>query len=143
MKGNKDRRKGGCVPDVFVSLQLKHRLEAYKRFLKERIQARQGMAFRMKLAKPVAKEFAAYVKEYFPGVDVSNPARDIRVLINAGKNFDAEFTFLYFGQLCPHFIEAYSETYVANLIRQCFSPRDVNERLRRLNANGRAIYEVV
>ena len=36
-----------------------------------------------------------------------------------------------------------NETYVANLIRQCFSPRDVNERLRRLNANGRAIYEVV
>lgn len=124
-----------------MSVQLKYRVRAYKRFLVQRIRMLKGSAFKVKLLRPLAKDFKAYLADYFPGVHVSNPARDIRDLIGYGDKFDAEFAFLYFGQLCPQFIEDYSDTYIARLIQKCFSPDDVNDHLRRINSKGKAIYE--
>lgn len=92
------------------------RVRAYKELLRKRIRARKGMAFKMKLARPVAKEFAAYLGDCHSGAAVSNPARDIRELISAGPKFDAEFAFLYHGQTCSQFIEDYNEKYLAALV---------------------------
>ena len=82
------------------------RLMAYKELLKRRIRARQGMAYKVKLERPLAKEFA----------------------------------FLYHGQLCPQFIEDYSDTYLAKLVRRCLSPSDVEQALRR-RPDGKPIWE--
>lgn len=118
------------------------RIRAYKELLRRRIRAHQGMAFKVKLMRPLAKEFAAYAEEFHPGLVASNPARDIRELISAGPKFDAEFAFLYHGQLCPQFIEDYSDTYLAKLVRRCLSPSDVEQALRR-RPDGRPLWEEV
>ena len=118
------------------------RIRAYKDLLRRRIRARQGMAFKVKLVRPLAKEFAAYAQDFHPGLVASNPARDVRELISAGPKFDAEFAFLYHGQLCPQFIEDYSDTYLAKLVRRCLSPADVEQALRR-RPDGKPIWEEV
>ena len=118
------------------------RIRAYKELLKRRIRARQGMAYKVKLERPLAKEFAAYLVDFCPGEQVSNPARDVRELISAGPKFDAEFAFLYHGQLCPQFIEDYSDTYLAKLVKRCFTPTDVEQVLRR-RPDGKPIWEEV
>ena len=43
------------------------RLMAYKELLKRRIRARQGMAYKVKLERPLAKDFAAYLVDFCPG----------------------------------------------------------------------------
>ncbi|MBQ0031972.1 MAG: hypothetical protein KBT68_04130 [bacterium] len=118
------------------------RIRAYKELLRRRIRARQGMAFKVKLERPLAKEFAAYAQDFHPGLVASNPARDIRELISAGPKFDAEFAFLYHGQLCPQFIEDYSDTYLSKLVKRCLTPTDVEQVLRR-RLDGRPIWEEV
>ena len=118
------------------------RIRAYKELLRRRIRARKGVAYKVKLARPLAKEFAAYAREACPGVLASNPARDVRELTSAGPKFDAEFAFLYYGQLCPQFIEDYSDTYLAKLVRRCLSPADVEQALRR-RPDGKPIWEEV
>lgn len=116
------------------------RIRAYKELLRRRIRARQGMAYKVKLERPLAKEFAAYAEEFHPGLVASNPSRDIRELISAGPKFDAEFAFLYHGQLCPQFIEDYSDTYLSKLVRRCLSPTDVEQALRR-RPDGKPVWE--
>lgn len=118
------------------------RVRAYKELLRKRIRARKGMAFKMKLARPLAKEFAAYLGDYHSGAVASNPARDIRELISAGPKFDAEFAFLYHGQTCPQFIEDYNEKYLAALVRRALSPDDVDLALRR-RPDGKPVWEEV
>lgn len=118
------------------------RVRAYKELLRKRIRARKGMAFKMKLARPVAKEFAAYLGDCHSGAAVSNPARDIRELISAGPKFDAEFAFLYHGQTCSQFIEDYNEKYLAALVRRALSPDDVDLALRR-RPDGKPVWEEV
>ena len=116
------------------------RIRAYKELLRKRIRARQGMAFKVKLERPLAKDFAAYLVDFYPGEQVSNPARDVRELISAGPKFDAEFAFLYHGQLCPQFIEDYTDTYLAKLVKRCFTPTDVEQVLRR-RPDGKPVWE--
>lgn len=123
-----------------MTARFMRRLKAYKELLKKRIRARQGMAFKMKLERPLAKDFAAYVADFCPGVVVTNPARDIRALVSAGPKFDAEFAFLYHGQLCPQFIEDYSEKYLAQLVKRCVTPDDVERGLRR-RGDGKPVWE--
>ena len=116
------------------------RIRAYKELLRKRIRVRQGMAFKVKLERPLAKDFAAYLVDFYPGEQVSNPARDVRELISAGPKFDAEFAFLYHGQLCPQFIEDYTDTYLAKLVKRCFTPTDVEQVLRR-RPDGKPVWE--
>lgn len=116
------------------------RLMAYKELLRKRIATRKGMAFKVKLDRPLAKEFAKYAEEFYPGVVASNPARDIRELVSGGTKFDAEFAFLYHGQLCPQFIEDYSDTYLAKLVKRCVTPNDVEQALRR-RPDGRPVWK--
>ena len=118
------------------------RIRAYKELLRRRIRAHKGYAFKVKLERPLAKEFAAYVEESCPGLVASNPSRDIRALVSAGPKFDAEFAFLYHGQLCPQFIEDYTDTYLATLVRRCLSPGDVELALR-CRPDGKPVWEEV
>ena len=118
------------------------RIRAYKELLRRRIRVHKGMAYKVKLMRPLAKEFAAYAEEFHPGLVASNPARDIRELISAGPKFDAEFAFLYHGQLCPQFIEDYSDIYLAKLVKRCLSPSDVEQALRR-RPDGKPVWEEV
>lgn len=125
-----------------MTARFMRRLKAYKELLRKRIRARQGVAFKVKLERPLAKEFASYVADFHPGVVATNPARDIRELVSPGPKFDAEFAFLYHGQLCPQFIEDYSETYLAKLVKRCVTPDDVELGLRR-RGDGKPVWEEV
>ena len=120
-----------------MSLQFKYRALAYKKCLKQRIKAIKNVAFKIKLTQPTAREFSDYLDGCYPGKTASNAARDIRYLINSGDKFDAEFTFLYFGIQCPFFVEKYSEGFIGELIRNCVSPDNVNEKLRALREVSR------
>lgn len=66
----------------------------------------------------------------YEGGRLTKMTRDVRELVSAGPKFDAEFAFLYHGQLCPQFIEDYTDTYLANLVRRCLTPGDVELALR-------------
>lgn len=116
------------------------RVRAYKEFLRKKIEALKGHEFSVKLLRPLAKEFKAYLDDFHPGLSVANPARDIQNLVSAGDKFDAEFAFLYHGLLCPQFIEAYNEKYLARLVKGVFSPDLVEQRLRR-RPDGRPVWE--
>lgn len=118
------------------------RARVYKELLRKRIRAMKGMAYKVKLVRPVAKEFSAYLDDLHPGTVASNPARDIRELISSGPKFDAEFAFLYYGQVCPQFIEDYSDTYLAKLVKRCLTPADVESALRR-RPDGKPVWEEV
>lgn len=123
--------------------KIMQRARVYKRLMARWIEAHKGMAFKVKLERPTAKELGRMLHEEAEGLAVANVARDIRELTSPGEKFDAEFAFLYHGMRNPHFIERYSETYLSSLARHVMSPEGVNAGLRRLRADGKRVWEEV
>lgn len=123
-----------------MCMSLQRRRAAYAELLVNRIKAVKGYEYKTKLTRPRAKDFADYVKSVHPTLAVKNVARDIAALVNGGKKFDAGFAMLYYGSECPQFIERYSATYLAEMIRGVFSPQGVDARLKECIA-GKRVYE--
>ena len=120
------------------------RIGVYKRVLRRRMQQLRPHAWKVKLTRPTAKEIGEEARNELPGFSFSNVARDIRHLTEPGDDYDPEFDLLLRGQVVPEIVERYSETYLASLVKNVLTPKDMDARLRtlpRTRPDGRRFWE--
>lgn len=115
------------------------RVRAYKEYLRKLIGAIKGSNFQMKLVRPKAKEFKAYLDDFYSGLACANTARDIHALTTAGSKYDVEFHFLYAGITSIDFVDRYSETFLRSLVERVFAPTGVYQCLGEIKRQNAAL----